>query len=99
MTLHEIYEIVGFTASIILPFFNIPLMIRIIKRRSSDDISITWAAGIFGSLLLMEPAALISPDIIFKVFATLNVIIYFGVFFLVIYFRIKNRKTRHSNLV
>ncbi|MBI1909864.1 MAG: hypothetical protein HYS22_06815 [Deltaproteobacteria bacterium] len=77
----------GLISSIILPFFNFPLMIRILRRKSADDLSLIWLLGVFTCLLLMEPAALASPDPLFRLFGTLNLLFFSGVTFLVIYFR------------
>ncbi|MBI4374100.1 MAG: hypothetical protein HY542_04400 [Deltaproteobacteria bacterium] len=87
-------EKLGWVASILLPFFNIPLMLRMIQRRSSADLSLLWVSGVFLCLLAMEPVALMSPDRLFKVFATMNVILYSGVAFLAFFFRIKRFRER-----
>lgn len=62
----------GLIAAVVLPFWNIPLILRIARRRSSGDLSRWWAAGVLACILLMLPAALASPDAIFKVFSVLN---------------------------
>lgn len=76
-------------AAIILPLWNIPLIVRMIKRRSSDDISLAWVCGVWGCLLLMAPHALTSVDIVWKVFSIINVILFSGVFFVVVLYRVK----------
>lgn len=63
---------IGLIAAIILPLWNIPLIIRIIKRRSSKDISLYWAVGVWVCLLLMFPSGIISQDIVYKVFTVVN---------------------------
>lgn len=78
---------VGLLASIVLPFFNLPLMFRIIKRRSSKDISISWALGVWICLLLILPTALTSVDMVFQVFSCLNLVLFSGVVALVLYYR------------
>jgi hypothetical protein len=55
-------EIVGFWAAVALPLFDIPLIVRIIKRRSSSDISMMWAGGLWFCSVLMAPSAFISGD-------------------------------------
>jgi uncharacterized protein with PQ loop repeat len=77
----------GMSASIALPFFNFPLMWRIYKRKSSQDISLVWAYGIFTSLLLMLPQALVSSDPVFKIFGILNFSFFCGVVLMVLWFR------------
>jgi uncharacterized protein with PQ loop repeat len=66
-------------AGAVLPLFNIPLILRIIKRKSADDISLTWLFGVWVCILLMSPAALTSRDIAFRAFGWTNVIFFTGV--------------------
>jgi uncharacterized protein with PQ loop repeat len=83
---------IGWVASVALPFFNIPLIVRIVQRRSSDDVSIIWAFGIFTCMIGMTPASLLTGDVMFKVFTVMNLILFSVVLFCVVYFRIKRRK-------
>ncbi len=80
-------DLLGMTASIILPFFNVPLIIRMIQRKSSSDISLVWTWGVFVCLWGIQPAAWRSADLIFKIFNTTNVVLYSGVTFVVVYYR------------
>ena len=66
-------------AGALLPIFNIPLILRIIKRKSADDISLVWLFGVWICILLMTPAALTSPDIAFRAFGWTNVVFFTGV--------------------
>ena len=66
----------GFIAAILLPFWNIPLIVRIERRKSSKDISLAWALGIFGCLIGMLPSGLQSPDPVFKAFTCVNLAIF-----------------------
>lgn len=66
----------GMVAAVTLPFWNIPLILRIRQRRSSQDVSLWWTFGVLGCLFLMLPAGLRSPDPIFKAFAVANVILF-----------------------
>ncbi len=84
---YEIVAIAGMAAGIIMPLFNFPLVYKIWKRKSSSDISLTWALGIWFSILLMLPASLISSDPVFRVFGILNFILFSGVLFVVLKFR------------
>jgi len=77
----------GMTASIIMPLFNIPLVIKLWKRRSSSDISLAWTLGVWGSIVLMTPAALISADPVFRIFGVMNLILFTAVAFSVLKFR------------
>ena len=78
---------IGLVAGIILPLWNIPLMIRIQRRRSSSDISLPWALGVLGCLLLMFPAALVSPDPVFRVFSITNIVLFTAVVIQVVRYR------------
>jgi uncharacterized protein with PQ loop repeat len=69
-------ELIGLIAAIILPFWNIPLIARIEKRKSSKDISMFWVVGVWVCLILMFPAALISKDIVFKTYSIVNIVLF-----------------------
>ncbi len=69
----ELFKIVGLVAGIILPLFNIPLITKIIQRKSSKDISLTWALGVWVCIVLMSPSAFTSADIVFRIFSYINV--------------------------
>lgn len=83
------WEHFGLWSSIALPFFNIPLMIRLYKRKSSEDMSLVWLLGVFFCLAGMEPAGLQSNDFTFQVFSTLNLLFFSGVTFMVLYYRFR----------
>ncbi|HOD11995.1 MAG TPA: hypothetical protein PLO93_00575 [Candidatus Omnitrophota bacterium] len=72
-------QIFGLCAAIILPLWNIPLIVHIIKRRSSKDISLWWALGVWTCLIVMAPSGMISKDIVWKVFCIINLILFSGV--------------------
>jgi len=74
--MEKIIQILGMTAACAMPLFNIPLIIHILKRKTSSDISLFWVFGVWTCILLMFPSAWISPDPIFRVFAILNVILF-----------------------
>ena len=80
-------ETMGLIAAIILPFWNIPLIIRIGRRRSSKDMSLWWTVGIFVCLLLMLPSGLTSADRVFKVFSLVNIVLFGAVVVQVIRYR------------
>jgi uncharacterized protein with PQ loop repeat len=86
-SLSNIAIIAGIAAGIIMPLFNFPLVYKIWKRKSSSDISLVWALGIWGSIVLMLPASLISPDPVLKVFGILNFFLFSGVLFVVLKYR------------
>lgn len=73
-------EQLSFAASLLLPLWNLPLVLQIYRRKSSKDISLWWAFGVWGCLLLMLPTALKSEQLIWWLFGILN----FGFFSLVL---------------
>lgn len=72
----KILNYIGMFASFAMPLFNIPLIMRIIKRKSADDISLVWLFGVWGCILLMTPAAFVSQDLAFKLFGWTNLIFF-----------------------
>ena len=80
-------EQIGVVASAVLPLFNIPLIIRLIVRKSSKDHSLVWAVGCWICTILMIPTAYVSSDLAFKVFITANTVLFSIVTFLVIKYR------------
>lgn len=78
---------IALIAAIILPLWNIPLIVRIIKRRSSKDISIPWALGVWICFLLMAPEAFRSPDIVWRTFNVMNLILFTAVVISVLIYR------------
>jgi uncharacterized protein with PQ loop repeat len=51
------WDTIGFWAGVALPLWDIPLIVRIIRRKSSSDISLIWMWGLWGSSVLMAPSA------------------------------------------
>ncbi|MBM3254438.1 MAG: hypothetical protein FJZ16_09315 [Candidatus Omnitrophica bacterium] len=82
-------KIIGLISAIILPFWNIPLIVRIQKRRSSNDISLFWAIGVWICLVLMLPAGLITSDVVFKMFTIVNFILFSLVVIQTVRFRLR----------
>ena len=91
----ELFLKLGILASFVLPLFNIPLILRIVKRKSSDDISVIWVVGVWICILFMTPAALTSTDIAFRVFGVMNIIFFTAVLFFTLKYRI-DKKTTHE---
>lgn len=73
------WRVIGLIAAVALPFWNIPLIIRIRRRKSSKDIGVAWALGVWVCLALMLPSGLLSPDPVFKAYAIANVILFSAV--------------------
>ena len=78
----------GVVGGVSLPLFNIPLIIRIIKRKSSKDLSLSWAIGVWVCIVLMTPQGLRSADPAFRLYSVVNIIF----FSMVVFFVLKYRK-------
>lgn len=85
-------EKIALIGGIVLPFCNIPLIVRIIKRRSSEDISIPWAIGVWICLVLMAPDGFVSDDIVWKVYNIINFVLFSAVVITVLLFRKRKLK-------
>ena len=83
-------EKIGVISGVALPLFNIPLIVRLMKRKSSQDFSLSWAIGVWVCIILMTPQALRSHDLAFKAFGIVNLIF----FSLVAFFIVKYRKNQ-----
>ena len=87
-----IIEQVGLIASVAMPMWNIPLIVKIVKRRSSADISMSWVLGVWVCALLMAPSGFMSKDIVWRSFNIINLILFTGVVFV----SVKYRKGPHD---
>ena len=85
----QIIDSVGALAAFILPFFNIPLIVRIIQRKSSQDISLLWVCGVWTCLVLMFPSGILSPDFIFRIFNIVNIVFFTAVLIVTVFYRKK----------
>lgn len=83
---------IGAVAGFILPFFNISLILRIIKRKSSNDLSMVWVIGVWICILLMSPSALTSEDFSFRAFGITNLLFFTAVVFVA--FKYRNSKAK-----
>ncbi len=77
---------IALIASVALPLWNIPLIYRIIQRKSSKDVSLAWALGVWTCLLLMLPSGCVSKDLVWKVFTIVNLVLFTGVVVTVLVF-------------
>ncbi|MCF7872857.1 MAG: hypothetical protein K9L80_01450 [Candidatus Omnitrophica bacterium] len=82
-------EKIALIAAIVLPFWNIPLIARMIKRRSSADISLHWALGVWICFILMAPEAFKSSDLVWKTFNIVNLALFSLVIAVILYYRQK----------
>ena len=78
---------IALIAAIVLPLWNIPLIVRVIRRKSSGDISIYWVLGVWTCFLLMAPAAVRSADIVWRVFNIVNLVLFSAVAVVVVAYR------------
>ncbi len=85
----EFIETLGLWAAVILPLWNIPLIMRIIKRKSSADLSLWWALGVWVCLLLMAPSGFTSKDIVWKTFNITNIVLFTAVVATALFYRKK----------
>jgi hypothetical protein len=81
---------IALVAAVALPFWNIPLIVRIIRRKSSEDISLHWAVGVWVCIILMAPSGFTSKDQVWRVFNIVN-LIFFTLTLATIFFHRKKR--------
>lgn len=93
--MRDMIEVVALVASIVLPLFNIPLIRRIIQRRSSEDISLVWVLGVWTCLLLMFPSGVLSDQIVWRAFNYANLSLFTVV--LVVVWRYRKRRDVKEN--
>lgn len=80
-------EKIALIAAIVLPLWNIPLIARVIKRKSSKDISIYWVLGVWTCFLLMAPDGFTSSDPVWRAFNIVNLILFTAVVIVVLAYR------------
>jgi len=73
-------------SAIAMPFFNIPLILRIFNRRTSADISLVWVTGVWICVVGMLPSSLLSSDPVLAAFGVLNAVFFTVAFCVVLYF-------------
>lgn len=82
-----IVDKIGFVAAVILPLWNIPLIWKIVQRRSSADISLWWLLGVWTCILLMAPSGFRSADGVWRAFNVCNLIFFSAVVVVVLRYR------------
>jgi uncharacterized protein with PQ loop repeat len=85
-------EKIALVAAIILPLWNLPFIFRIVRRKSSQDVSLYWAVGVWSCFVLMAPSGFTSEDLVWRVFNIANL----SLFTLVLIFVLAYRKSRHE---
>ncbi len=80
-------ELIALIASVVMPLWNIPLIVKIMRRRSSDDLSLSWLWGVWTCMLLMVPWGLVTQDKVLRAFSLVNFGLFSGVVFIVMKYR------------
>jgi len=78
---------IALVAAIVLPLWNIPLIVRVIQRKSSRDISLSWAVGVWICFAFMAPSGFTSTDLVWRVFNISNFILFSFVVITVLIYR------------
>jgi len=78
---------IALVTAAVLPLWNLPLIFKVIKRKSSRDISLSWALGVWTCFVLMAPSGFTSEDMVWRVFNIANLILFTGVVFVVLRYR------------
>ena len=87
MMMKTLFDKIALFAAVILPFFNIPLIVKIIQRRSSRDISLVWALGVWCCIVLMAPSGFRSVDIVWRAYNYVNLALFTVVVVIVLKYR------------
>ena len=80
-------QIIALVASVILPLWYIPLILKIVRRKSSRDVSLGWAIGVWVCLALMAPSGFVSKDVVWKTFNIANLCFFSAVVVTVLIYR------------
>jgi len=86
MTMHPL-EILALVASVSMPLWNIPLIVKILQRKSSDDLSLYWLWGVWTCMLLMVPWAFVTKDTVLRTYSFVNFFLFSGVVAVVMKYR------------
>ncbi|MEI7998177.1 MAG: hypothetical protein WCH62_01545 [Candidatus Omnitrophota bacterium] len=78
------WDSIGFWAGVMLHLWDIPLIVRVIRRKSAEDISLYWIWGLWLSSVLMSPSCFIIGNKIAMAFNIVNVTTLTVVLFVVI---------------
>ncbi len=84
---HSLIQTLGLIAAVAMPFWNIPLILKIARRKSAKDMSLAWAFGVMLCMLLMLPSALASTDVVFRVFGIVNAVLFAAVVVQIVRYR------------
>ena len=76
MNFENLSRILGTLGAALMPLCNIPLIARIIRRKSADDISLGWVIGVEICVLAMLPSSLHSVDPVLRIYGISNSIFF-----------------------
>lgn len=94
----EIIKLMGLLGAVVLPLFNIPLIYRVIQRKSSDDLSLIWVVGVWSCIVLMTPAGFVSQEVVWRIYSYFNVTLFTGVLIVAVKYRTFNGKANNEQL-
>lgn len=88
---------IGHGAAFFLPFFDIPMILRLLERKRSEDVSLIWTGGVWICTVLMSPKAFTSHDLTLKLFGISNFFLFSILAILVFYYRWRPHPTLPLN--
>lgn len=80
-------ETAGMIAAVAMPLCNIPLILKIVRRKSSRDLSLLWVTGVWVCVMGMLPSSLLSADRVLRAFGVVNAALFSAVFIVVLKYR------------
>jgi uncharacterized protein with PQ loop repeat len=90
MEMKDLMQKISMLGGVVLPIWNIPLIVRIIKRKTSEDISLLWLFGVWTCILLMFPSAITSEEVWYRWFGVTNIFFFTLVVVVVMMYRKKS---------
>ena len=79
-------------SAIIMPLFNIPQILIVLRRKSSEGVSLIWVTGIELCILGILPSSLMSPDPILRAYGIVNTVFFTATFVVVLYYHPARRR-------
>ena len=83
----ELFSKLGTIGAIALPFFSIPMILKICQRKSSKDVSLVWALGVWTCFILMFPSGIVSEDFNYRIFTAINLVLFTGIVIVTLKYR------------
>src|SRR4051812_17006668 len=85
--MERVFEWLGVIGAVAMPLFNVPLVLHIRRRGSSDDISLWWVWGVWSCIVLMFPSSLQTTNHVLRAFGLTNLIMFSCVVVVVMAYR------------